>query len=276
MKGAALMKATVLVDNIGDGLLAGEWGLSIYIEYGNKKILLDTGSSALFTENAKAIEIPLENIDFGILSHAHYDHAGGMEYFFKKNRNAKFYLQKSCAENCYAYEKGEFKYIGIPEHLLAACHDRLIYADGDVPLCGGVYLVAHKRKNREKIGKREQMYQKKNGAFIPDNFDHEQSLVLDTEKGLVIFSSCSHAGAADIINEVSETFPSKKVFALIGGFHLFNKTDEEVLAFAEQIKATGIKAIYTGHCTGGHAFSLLKEKLGTMAVQLKVGLSMEF
>ena len=112
------MKATVLADNIGEGPLAGEWGLSIYIEYENKKILLDTGASALFTENAKAMDIPLENIDFGILSHAHYDHANGMEYFFKRNRHAKFYLQKSCAENCYAYEEGHFRYIGIPKDLL--------------------------------------------------------------------------------------------------------------------------------------------------------------
>ena len=152
------MKATVLADNIGEGPLAGEWGLSIYIEYENKKILLDTGASALFTENAKAMDIPLENIDFGILSHAHYDHANGMEYFFKRNRHAKFYLQKSCAENCYAYEEGHFRYIGIPKDLLTAYQDRLIYADGDAALCDGVYVVAHNRKNREKIGEREQMY----------------------------------------------------------------------------------------------------------------------
>lgn len=151
-------------------------------EYENKKILLDTGASALFVENAKAMDIPLENIDFGILSHAHYDHANGMEYFFKRNRHAKFYLQKSCAENCYAYEEGHFRYIGIPKDLLTAYQDRLIYADGDAALCDGVYVVAHKRKNREKIGEREQMYQKKNGAFLPDNFDHEQSLVFETEK----------------------------------------------------------------------------------------------
>lgn len=270
------MKATVLADNIGEGPLAGEWGLSIYIEYENKKILLDTGASALFTENAKAMDIPLEDIDFGILSHAHYDHANGMEYFFKRNRHAKFYLQKSCAENCYAYEEGRFRYIGIPKDLLTAYQDRLIYADGDAALCDGVYAVAHKRKNREKIGEREQMYQKKNGGFLPDNFDHEQSLVLETEKGLVIFSSCSHAGAADIIREVSETFPEKKVFSLIGGFHLFNKTDEEILRLAEKIRETGIESVYTGHCTGDRAFALLKRKLGSMAEQLKVGLSIEF
>ena len=176
------MKATVLADNIGEDPLAGEWGLSIYIEYENKKILLDTGASALFVENAKAMDIPLENIDFGILSHAHYDHANGMEYFFKRNRHAKFYLQKSCAENCYAYEEGRFRYIGIPKDRLSAYQDRLINAVGDAALCDGLYAVAHKRKNREKIGEREQMYQKKNGGFLPDNFDHEQSLVLETEK----------------------------------------------------------------------------------------------
>lgn len=120
------------------------------------------------------------------------------------------------------------------------------------------------------------MYQKKNDDFLPDNFDHEQSLVFETEKGLVIFSSCSHAGAADIIREVSETFPGKKVFSLIGGFHLFNKTDEEILRLAEQIRETGIESVYTGHCTGDRAFALLKGKLGSMAEQLKVGLSIEF
>ena len=169
------------------------------------------------------MDIPLENIDFGILSHAHYDHANGMEYFFKRNRHAKFYLQKSCAENCYAYEEGRFRYIGIPKDLLTAYQDRLIYADGDAALCDGVYAVAHKRKNREKIGEREQMYQKKNG-----------------------------------------------------GFHLFNKTDEEILRLAEQIRETGIESVYTGHCTGDRAFALLKGKLGSMAEQLKVGLSIEF
>lgn len=47
------MKATVLADNIGEGPLAGEWGLSIYIEYENKKILLDTGASALLRKTQK-------------------------------------------------------------------------------------------------------------------------------------------------------------------------------------------------------------------------------
>lgn len=270
------MKATVLADNIGKESLPGEWGLSIYIIYGNEKFLLDAGASSLFTENAKALSLPLEDIDYGILSHAHYDHANGIPYFFQKNTKARFYLQKSCRENCYARKDGETEYIGIPQTLLSAYKDRLAYADGDAILSDGVYLVAHKGKNREKIGEREQMYLKENGQYIPDSFDHEQSLVFDTEKGLVIFNSCSHGGAANIIREIEETFPERKVRALIGGFHLFNKTDEEIRNLALQIKETKIETICTGHCTGEHGFELLQEELGSMVQQLQVGLTLEF
>lgn len=76
------MRATVIVDNIKNNEISGEWGLCIYIEYGDKKILLDTGASTLFSENAGKLGIPLKDVDVAVLSHAHYDHANGMEVFF--------------------------------------------------------------------------------------------------------------------------------------------------------------------------------------------------
>ena len=79
-----------------------------------------------------------------------------------------------------------------------------------------------------------------------------------------------------MINEVADTFPEKKVLALIGGFHLYNKTDVEVKELAAKIKETGIKHIYTGHCTGDRAFGILQEELGDCVKQLHVGLKMEF
>ena len=48
------MKATVVVDNRGNGILSGEWGLCIYIEYGEKHILLDTGASDLFVQTQRS------------------------------------------------------------------------------------------------------------------------------------------------------------------------------------------------------------------------------
>ena len=95
------MKATVLVDNISSASLCGEWGLSIYIEYNDTNILLDTGASSLFSKNAKKLDKDIDKVDYAVLSHAHYDHSDGMKTFFENNDKAKFYLRESCAENCY-------------------------------------------------------------------------------------------------------------------------------------------------------------------------------
>lgn len=75
------MKATVLADNIPQGELRGEWGLSIYIEYQGRNILLDTGASDLFLRNAGKLGKDIAKADYAVLSHAHYDHADGMRVF---------------------------------------------------------------------------------------------------------------------------------------------------------------------------------------------------
>ncbi len=270
------MKATVLVDNIANGELKGEWGLSIYMEYGDKKILLDTGASDLYLDNANKLNLSIEDVDYAVISHAHGDHSNGINSFFHKNDQAKMYLQEAAAENCY-YKKWIFrKYIGLPKKILTVYNQRIEYAKGDYELCQGVYLIPHKTSGLDSIGKREMMYQKKADGWFPDDFSHEQSLVFETEKGLVIFNSCSHAGAANIIDEVARTFPNKKVYGLIGGFHLYNKSEKEIRELACKIKETGIQYVCTGHCTKERAYKIMKEELGDMLHQLQVGLVMEF
>ena len=108
------MKVRILIDNIAgcsDGerfegrsacraapharKLFGEWGLSVYAEYEGHKVLLDTGASHLFAKNANVMGVDLSQVDIGVLSHAHYDHANGMAKFFKLNASAPFYLRKA-------------------------------------------------------------------------------------------------------------------------------------------------------------------------------------
>lgn len=87
------MKAIVVVDNISYENMKGEWGLCIYIEHDDKKILLDTGASGLFLENAKKLGIDIRKIDYAILSHAHYDHADGMRSFSMQTiRQSSFFV----------------------------------------------------------------------------------------------------------------------------------------------------------------------------------------
>lgn len=274
------MRATVLVDNIGSNIgndtIQGEWGLSFFIEYGEARILLDAGQSALFAENARKLGLPLEEVDYAVLSHAHYDHADGMETFFERNSRARLYLRDSCRENCYRIKEGDWKYIGIREGFLRKYRDRLAYVSGDLEIVEGVWLLSHRTPGLEQAGRREKMFLKEEGSWVTDCFAHEQSLVFETPDGIVIFNSCSHGGADTVISEAAAAFPGRKVRALIGGFHLHNKSEKYVREISERIRRTGVEEIFTGHCTGDEAYGIMREGLGDRVHQLRTGLQMEF
>lgn len=266
------MYAKIIIDNISKSELQPEWGLSVYIEQEGKKILLDTGAGGKFAENAAALGIALEEIDYAVLSHAHYDHANGMGQFFEKNAKASFHLRKGTAENCYAKKWVFHKYIGVKKGLLAKYRSRIVYADGTYELFPGAYLLAHSTPGLGELGKKAGMYVRCGCRLQPDDFSHEQSLVLDTPKELVIFNSCSHGGADNIIAETAAAFPQKHIYALIGGLHLFASPEAEVRALAERIRSTGIERVITGHCTGKRAYAILHEELGGAAEQMYAGM----
>lgn len=269
------MKITVLIDNTALGRLAEEWGLCFHIVYGGKNYLLDTGASAGFLQNAIALGIDISQVDYGILSHAHFDHSNGMDAFFAANEGASFYLREGAAENCYSKGIFFYHYDGIARGILARHKDRIVYVSRDYKVDENVYLIPHKTPGLEDEGKKARMYVKKKGEMIPDDFSHEQSLVFDTDKGLVVFNSCSHAGPDVIVKEVRDTFGGREVLAMIGGFHLFKTPTDEVRALAQRLQSAGVKNIYTGHCTGDTAYCILKEELGDMVSSLGSGKSFE-
>lgn len=269
------MHLTVLSDNNGTCDLTGEWGLSILIEYEKHTILLDAGASDLFWDNAQKLGVDLADTDCAVLSHGHWDHANGFVPFLARTRGIPLYLRRSAFDSYWSEEEdGSLKYIGIPQEL-AQYADRLVYPEGDCQLFDGVWLIPHRMPGREQIGLRERMFRRREGCLEPDDFSHEQSLVLDTPRGLVIFNSCSHAGAAAIIDEVRERLPGRPVYAMIGGFHLHNKPADEVRAFAERLRDSGAQHILTGHCTGDVAFAILHEVLGERLLQFRAGLEAE-
>ncbi len=267
------MKITVLSDNIADrkSEFEGEWGLSFHIEQDGKVYLLDTGASSLFSKNAEKLGIDLSEVDMGILSHSHYDHSDGMDKFFSLNSKASFYISSKCEDNCYGKRFIFSKYIGIKKGLTKKHADRIIRVKGSIKLCDGVHLICHTSENLQAIGKRTGLYRKISGRLVPDDFDHEQSLVFETEKGLVIFNSCSHAGPENILNEIKSAFPEKNVYAYFGGLHLYRSSEEEIRRMAEVLKESSLQLIVTGHCTGDKAYRILKETLEDRLSQLSVG-----
>lgn len=274
--GGHAMKTTILVDNDAQEGLGCEWGFSALIETDNgTTILLDSGASGLFVQNARDLGIDLNDVDCCVLSHAHFDHADGFGDFFAINSCAPLLIRNSCDEDCYSDAKGDMTYVGIQKGLLEEHAGRIERVDSTVEFAPGAWLLGHSTEGLEKIGEREHLYLKRGDELVGDAFDHEQSLVIETPRGLVVFNSCSHGGIENIIEETRAAFPGKHIIALIGGLHLFMRSDDEVRALANVIRDLGIEKLCTGHCTGDQALAVLEEELGDMVEPTFAGKAIE-
>ncbi|MBQ0079570.1 MAG: MBL fold metallo-hydrolase [Eubacterium sp.] len=270
-----MLKATIVIDNITKNELNAEWGLCVYIEYNGQKYLLDTGSSDKYLNNAKELGIDLSDIDYAALSHAHYDHSGGYDEFFEVNNKAQLYVSSSCDENCYYRFGFARKYIGVPKGMMSRHEDRIKMASGLQPLGEGAWLVPHIGGNLARIGKRNHMYVKGPKGYAADRFAHEQSLVFETPKGLVVLNSCSHGGLENIVKDIECYMPGKKIYMTIGGLHLSQMRAKNVRKVGKTIRDLNIEHVITGHCTGDKSFNILKEQLGDKAEQMYSGMIIE-
>lgn len=268
------MKVTVLIENTAPEGLVAEWGLSLHIEFQGRRYLLDAGGSDAFVQNAKALGVDLGNVDAAVLSHAHFDHSGGLDAFCSLNDRAPIYIRSSVRENCYSWHRRFPKYIGVQRGMLKKHAQRLVRVDGDHELAHDVMLVPHKAEGLRDKGKAAQMYVRRGLWLVPDSFVHEQSLVFETGQGLVIFSSCSHSGI-DSIDEIVHTYPGRSVCAMIGGFHLVRTPPREVRLLAQRLKTMGAPKLYTGHCTGTQAMEILQEQLPGQVHAMTTGMTFE-
>lgn len=288
------MRATVLVDNEAQGLCESEWGLSILIEHREHATLLDAGASGLFAENARKLGVDLAAVDVAALSHAHYDHSDGFDAFFQVNDAAKLFVAASARENCYDTEDGKLCYIGVSRGLFARHAHRIEYVSLPAEIAPDVWALPHTTPNLAEKGAKAGMFTTEEPVtkrpttdesldespdpvtLRPDDFSHEQSIVVKLDEGLAVFSSCSHCGPDVVMAEVHQFMPNQPIRALIGGFHLYDTPDEEVRALAGRMKNAGVKLAYTGHCTGERAFKILQEELGEDAIKAtKSGLRIE-
>jgi 7,8-dihydropterin-6-yl-methyl-4-(beta-D-ribofuranosyl)aminobenzene 5'-phosphate synthase len=277
------MKVTVLIENTVDEKSAPvkpEHGICLYIEHAGKKILFDTGASTLFSKNAEAMNIDLSCVDCLVLSHAHFDHAGGLERFLEINRTAPVVLLEKASRMCYAKFLFFYKYIGINHSLFKKHPDRFRFFNDIMEIVPGVTVISNNVHNEHKPLGNNILYIRENGSYIKDPFDHELIMVLDESDGSTVFTGCSHNGILNMLASVYRTLPGKKVKAIIGGFHLMNpitkkmvEGEETVAAIAAKLRSLPIGSIYTGHCTGLQAYRLMKNILGDTIAEFKTGMT---
>ena len=275
------MKITVLVENTGPSEFKIEHGLSLYIEFNDKKYLLDAGLSDSFFKNAHALSIDLGRVDKAVLSHGHYDHGDGFMVFLNQYKDKVVYGAKNIFDDYYSGSGGSVHYIGLSSEL-KQMKNRFNTISKDTKIDEKIYLILDDVSNTKEIGVQKKLYKKVDDVLQPDNFNHELSLVFDTPKGLVICNSCSHAGLESIVDNIKKRL-NKPVYAYVGGLHMKStKNHIETSSFTEEqiqnlcifIKKN-IQYVLTGHCTGNVSYDLLKKYLKDRIDFLTTGKTIE-
>ncbi|HUV80359.1 MAG TPA: MBL fold metallo-hydrolase [Candidatus Bathyarchaeia archaeon] len=192
------MKLSMVYDNEAKEGLKSDWGFSCLIESGDRKLLLDTGASGdILAYNMQQLGLRKEDIEIIALSHEHGDHTGGLGAVL--HPGIAVYLPRSFSR--------------ILKKNVAEKAARVVEVSEPKEIIPGVHTTGEL------------------GLGIK-----EQSLVLDTEKGMVVLTGCAHPGLENIL-EAATVFG--ELYGVIGGFQGFDKRES----------LQGLELIMPCHCT---------------------------
>ncbi|MEE4242605.1 MAG: MBL fold metallo-hydrolase [Desulfopila sp.] len=294
------MEIVTLVENsCADTRLKEEFGLSLLVKCEAGSILFDMGASARFALNAELLDEDLAAVDCAVLSHAHYDHGGGLETFLQKNSQAPIYAGIGAGGDYYAdigarspllleplvsamSRKSTLfcRYIGLDKALLVQAGERLMTVEGSIEILPDVYVLTKIQQNRALPHGNRYLLENTERGLYEDPFRHELILVIRESDGLVLLTGCGHRGIQNMVETVQQHFGGEKIKAVIGGFHLALRPGkpqiagkrEDIEAIARLLASAGVERVITGHCTGDEACDILKEEMGEVFSRLSTGL----
>lgn len=268
-EGVKLKIICLIEDNIEKNSdMICEHGLAIYIETNGLNILFDTGATGIFVKNVDKMNLSLENLDLGVISHGHYDHGGGLESLLKLNKTAPIYLRKSANEDYFLKYLVFFKkYIGLDKIVLSDNSHRIHFINRNIEIKPGIHLITDIKNKYPFPGGSKYLYKRKGNELKKDDFSHELMVVIDEKDGIIIISGCSHHGILNMVETAMDLFPGKNIKAVFGGFHLIGspllknmgESKDVVHEIGKKLMEYPIEKVYTCHCTGEKAYNILKE-----------------
>ena len=183
------MKITIVYDNETSRRdLTPDWGFACLVEAHGKNILFDTGAKGdILLDNMKKLGIKPSSIDDVVISHAHWDHTGGLADFLRENSNVRLYIPSSYS---------------IPPDSAR----EVIVVKEAMEICEGIFSTGELQGFEQ----------------LPYGDEIEQSLVVTTDRGQVVIAGCSHPGVRNILEAASI---HGRIRALIGGLHGFSEFD---------------------------------------------------
>lgn len=269
------MRITALVDNAGNPGLRAEHGLSLWIEARGRRVLFDTGQGSALAHNARRLRVPLEKTDAVVLSHGHYDHAGGLAEILKLAPAARVILHPSALFPRFSLHPGKPpRSIGMPPSALDAClrtrPGQIVWATRPVSVANGISVTGPiPRRNA---------YEDAGGPFYLDTnrrekdpFVDDQALWIDSPEGLIVCVGCCHAGLVNTLNHIRRTSGSRRIRAVIGGFHLGAASRDRLQRTADALESLSPVLLAPCHCTGARAVRFLRDVLGEKVVSVRAG-----
>ena len=260
--------------------LHNEWGLSLFIDSqrgsDQRKIMLDFGyTPEALINNIAYTQVDPTKIDAMIVSHGHFDHYGGLQGFLNKYRN-------SLASDIKLYAGGEDNFCqrfgGVPGQLtefgaldrreLTAQRVSVVLAENPTVVAGHAFTTGKiKRESVERVLPNTQVeFAMKNGLgceashylpvemagkIVPDQHLHEHATCFNIkDRGLVVISSCGHAGIVNSVRQAQEVSGIEKVHAIMGGFHLGPAPADYLQQVVGEIKKLNPDVLIPMHCSG--------------------------
>jgi 7,8-dihydropterin-6-yl-methyl-4-(beta-D-ribofuranosyl)aminobenzene 5'-phosphate synthase len=228
------LSVTIVYDNnaYAPGLKTS-WGFSAWVEFNNRCVLFDTGGDGgILLENMRELGLNPERIDAVVLSHAHGDHTGGLEALLRSGVKPRVYLPPSFSETFKAH---------------VARFTEVVEVSSGQEISEGVFTTGEVQAN------------------VP-----EQALVVVTERGLVIMTGCAHPGVVRMVECASALF-ERPVHLVLGGFHLSDRSREQVVDIVESFRALNVESVAPCHCTGDRAMQVFREMYGEDCYEAGVG-----
>ncbi len=267
-------KCTILLENSRSELLSTqiEHGLSLLIEVNNKKLIFDVGSTGIFYNNAKLMNIKLNDIQSIILSHSHYDHCSGLLSYLEKERIENLYVGKDFFKPKYALNDSTITYLGcgFDKKYLENNKVKIHEINTLFEIEESLYIVTNFKQHYEHEQIPQRFVHGELSSLEKDSFSDEVALIKKRKDGLTLIVGCAHRGILSIIKSINALF-ELDIDTVIGGVHLKDVSTQHLEKTNKELINLGIKKTYFCHCSGKRITEHLRQNSSIEANQVATG-----
>jgi 7,8-dihydropterin-6-yl-methyl-4-(beta-D-ribofuranosyl)aminobenzene 5'-phosphate synthase len=262
-----LVKVTCLLDNAArrGSRLWGEHGLAFLIETEAGRVLFDTGQSGtVLLHNLAVLRVEPESIDALAISHAHYDHTGGLPALLERTRpGLPFYANPDLFRERFSRRRAEPESIGLPLAQEALAARVSLHLDADPQeIHPGVWTTGEIAPRPEPMGSSPRHHVRDGAGWMPDPYRDDMSLVVEVDSGLLLLCGCCHAGLLNTLSCVQRAF-ERPIVTIAGGTHLTGATLDHLQHVGQVLlEMETLQRVYLNHCSGEAAFHALLSALG--------------